>query len=456
MDKAPSVSRLRRVLLSAALLAPLIAAMPAPAAAQVYGAKTFTLAHGMQVVLIESHRAPVVAHMVWYRVGAADEVQGLSGIAHFLEHLMFKGTPSVPQGQFSRIVAREGGQDNAFTSWDYTGYFQTVARDRLELVMRMEADRMTNLVLRSEDIEPERLVILEERRQRIDNEPRALLREQMLAALWLNHPYGRPIIGWEHEIRAIPKAELEAFYRRWYAPNNAILVVQGDIALPELRSLAERYYGVIPTRPVPERMRPQDPPGNAERRVVRRDSRVREPSFMRIYAAPSLMRGERAHVYPLEVLAHVLGSGLESRLSRALVQEQGIAVSAGASYDSESLDLGSFYLFAQPRPGVAPERLEAAMDAVLARMLAEGVTEEELARSLRQMTTGAAFARDSLMGAARTVGAALAVGIPLDEVEYWPDRLRAVTAPQVAAAARATLRTEASVSGWVLPQEARQ
>jgi len=235
--------------------------------AQVFNPETVTLANGLQVVAINNPRAPVVAHMVWYRIGAADEPPLKSGIAHFLEHLMFKGTREIPPGEFSKIVANNGGRDNAFTSYDYTGYFQNIARDRLELVMRMEADRMTNLVLTDAEVNPEREVIREERRSVVDNNPRSRLREQMNAALYLNHPYGRPIIGWDHEIQGLTTGDALAWYRAYYAPNNAVLVVAGDITMAELKPLAEKYYGVIPSKPIPARVRPTEPPPQVARRV---------------------------------------------------------------------------------------------------------------------------------------------------------------------------------------------
>ena len=263
------------------------------ATAQVFNPETFTLSNGMQVVVISNHRSPIVTHMVWYRTGAADEAWGKSGIAHFLEHLMFRGTHEMPPGEFSKTVARNGGRDNAFTSYDYTGYFQNVARDRLELVMKLEADRMVNLVLTDEIVNPERDVILEERRQVVENRPGSLLREQMGAAMYLNHPYGRPVIGWEHEIRGLTREDAISWYRTYYAPNNAILVVAGDITAADLKPLAERYYGPIAARPVPERVRPQEPPPRAARRVELKDPRVAQPSVTRNYLAPSYVVGDK-------------------------------------------------------------------------------------------------------------------------------------------------------------------
>ena len=291
---------------------------------------------------------------------AADEPPGKSGIAHFLEHLMFKGTKTLASGEFSRIVARNGGRENAFTTADYTAYYQTVAVDRLELMMKMEADRMTGLVFSKKEVEPERLVILEERRQRIDNNPAAILHEYINAALFLNYPYREPVIGWENEIRALTLDDLRSFYRRWYAPNNAILVVAGDITAKELRPLAEKYYGPIPAVATPPRARPQEPPQRVARKLVLRDQRVREPSWSRSYLAPSYNSGAREHALPLEVLAEILDGGATSRLNRVLVVEKKLAVSAGVSYDPGLLGPSRLAFYASPRPGVPMDKLVAA------------------------------------------------------------------------------------------------
>ncbi len=423
-----------------------------PAAAQVFNPTRFTLGNGLDVVLIEDHRAPVVQHMVWYRVGAADEMPGESGVAHYLEHLMFKGTPNVPSGEFSKIVARQGGRDNAFTSADYTGYFQTVARDRLDLVMRMEAERMHRLTVSEADARPELQVVLEERLSRTDNSPRAQFGEQLDAAQYLSHPYGRPIIGWAHEIKALNLEKAMAFYRTHYAPNNAILIVAGDVSPAELKSLAEKHYGLIPMRPVPPRLRPQEPPQLAERRLVMRDARVTQPSLSRSYLAPSRTAGEKQHSVPLSVLSEIL-SNSTGRLHRRLVAGDGPAAGAGSYYQSLALDQTTFNLSASPKPGRSIEEVETALDAVLADLLAEGVSEFELAQAKNVMRAGAIFARDSLFGAAQTFGAALTTGLSVDAVEDWPNLVRAVTREQVLAAARSVLDKRRSVTGHLLPEE---
>ncbi|MCK6449486.1 MAG: insulinase family protein [Alphaproteobacteria bacterium] len=441
--------RVPRALVAGALLAGLAAG---PAAAKVFEPETFMLANGMQVVVASNHRVPVVTHMVWYKVGSADEVPGKSGIAHFLEHLMFKGTKSVPPGEFSKIVARNGGQDNAFTSYDYTGYFQNVAKDRLELVMKLEADRMANLVLTDAEVDPERKVILEERRQTLDNKPASRLNEQMIAAQFMNHPYGRSVIGWEHEMRGLTTEDAVAWHRRYYAPNNAILVVGGDITAAELKPLAEKYYGAVPARPVPPRVRVQEPTHQAARRVVLESEQVRQPSWRRTYLAPSYARGAVEHAYPLQVLAEILGGGATGRLYKSLVLPGVLAVGASAYYDASAIDLTTFNVAASPKIGVEVEKVEAAVDKVLAEILEKGVTQEELDNARRRLQDAAILGRDSFNGGARTLGAALAMGRTVEDVETWPDRIGAVTVEQVNAAARHVLVERQSVTGILRPK----
>ncbi len=419
--------------------------------AEVFNPQSFTLANGMRVVVIPNHRAPVVTHMVWYKVGAADDPRGRSGTAHFFEHLMFKATKTLKSGEFSRIVARNGGRDNAFTSNDYTGYHQSIAVDRLPIVMRMEADRMRNLVLAPGEIEQERQVILEERRSRTDNSPSARLYEQMNAALYVNHPYRNPVIGWEHEIRAINLADLKDFYGRWYAPNNAILVVAGDITAEKLRPLAEKYYGGLKPGDAVERRRTQEPPPAAARRITLRDPRVRQPSWRRAYLAPSHGFGEKAQIYPLQVLVEIFGSGSTSRLYRSLVIDRKLAVSAGAFYDSDGLGPASFSIAASPLPGVSMDQLEAGIEAQIARLVDRGVNAQETARAKQRLVDGAVFARDSLHAGARVLGAALSAGQSIEDVENWPQRIAAVSAAEVSAAARAVFNPRASVTGLLLP-----
>ena len=421
------------------------------ARAGIFNPTTFTLKNGMQVVIVENHRVPVVAHMVWYRVGSADEGPGETGIAHFLEHLMFKGTKKRKPGEFSQIVARNGGQENAFTSTDYTAYFQTIAADRLELVMEMEADRMTNLVITDKEVEPERLVVLEERRSRVDNNPGAILGEHINGALFLNHPYRNPVIGWEHDIKALDIKRILAFYKRWYAPNNAILVVAGAITAEQVRPLAKKYYGKIPAQPPVVRNRAKEPPQKAAREVVLRDKRVRQPSWRRSFLAPTLQWGDKTHVYPLEVLSNILGGGASSRLYRRLVVENKTAVSSGAYYSGDDRGPGRFVFYASPRGDVTMDALEMAVEAEITDIIKNGITADEVLRAKERMVAEAVYARDSLSGGARALGAALASGLSVDDVESWPDNIAAVTAKQINEAAKALFDNNRSVTGLLLP-----
>ncbi|MBM3571411.1 MAG: insulinase family protein [Alphaproteobacteria bacterium] len=428
--------------------------MALPVRSAVYNPESFTLANGLQVVVVSNHRVPIVTHMVWYKVGAADEPPGKSGIAHFLEHLMFKGTKSHAPGAFSKEIARNGGRENAFTGADYTGYFQDVAADRLELVMRMEADRMANLVILDAEVAPEREVILEERRSRTDNSPAAQLREHAQAALYLAHPYRIPIIGWEHEIRGLTARDAADFYERHYAPNNAILVVAGDVSAARVRELAEQYYGPIPPKAIAPRVRVSEPPHLSPRRVSLESARAGRPSWTRSYIAPSHRKGETQHAYALQVLAQILDGGATSRLYKALAVEAKIVNSVSAYYDPGAYDYGSFGFSATPRLGGKIEEVEAAIDGEIARLLAQGVTEDEVARAIKQLQAAAVFARDSMRGAARALGGALVVGRTIDDVENWPERIGAVTKAEVDAAARYVLKLTHSVTSLLLPKPA--
>lgn len=451
-----------------ALAMVLLSLAAVPARAEVFGAETFSLDNGLQVVVIEQPGVPVVSHMVWYKVGAADEPPGKSGIAHFLEHLMFKGTDDLEPGEASRIIARNGGQENAFTSMDYTGYYQNVAVDRLGLVMKLEADRMADLVLTDDVVLPERDVILEERRSRTDNDPGSQLSEQTTAALFQNHPYGIPVIGWEHEMRGLTTTDAIDFYRTWYRPNNAVLVVSGAVTVEQVRDLAEEHYGPLEPGDVPARQRPQEPPQLAERRVTLESPLAGQPSFSRRYLAPSYNRGipggqgtepvGSEHVYALQVLTEILGGGSTSRLYRTLVVEDAAASSAGSWYGASDFDLSSFGLYASPLPGrTTPEDLdavEAAVDAVVADLVDGGVTEDEVKRAKRRMIASAVYARDSLGTGGRVIGEALTTGQTVADVEAWPDRIQAVTVEQVNAAARAVFDRRRAVTSRLLPKPA--
>lgn len=444
-----------RVAALAAVLASLLLFVPPAARAQVFEPVVHELDNGLQVIVVPNTRAPIVTQMVWYRVGSADEPRGKSGIAHYLEHLMFKGTEKIGPHEFSRIIARYGGRDNAMTSYDFTAYFQTVASDQLELVMEMEADRMANLRLTDELALPERDVVLEERLSRTDNDPASQLREMSSAAQFMHHPYGTPIIGWEHEIRGLTTEDALDFYETWYAPNNAALVIAGDVEPEEAIALAEKHYGAIAARALPERQRVAEPKQWAPRRVELESPRVGQPSVSVSYLAPSYNRplddSDADAAYALQVGSELL-SGQTGRLYRRLVVDQEIAASAGASYSPSAFDLSTFSLSASPRPGVALEDLEAALREEIEGLLGEGLEEREVERAKQRLMDGAVFARDSVSGPAFTLGRALASGSSVDDVEDWPNRVRAVTPAQVEAALRLILRPERSVTSLLRPE----
>ena len=446
--------RLTAAAVSLALSLTLGVSRPAMADEQV---THFTLDNGMDVVVIEDHRAPVVVHMVWYRAGSADEPAGASGIAHFLEHLMFKRTETMESGEFSRTVARNGGQDNAFTSYDYTGYFQRVAADRLGLMMQMEADRMVNLRLDDAEIATEREVIIEERNQRVENSPAALFREQKDAVQYLNHRYGVPIIGWRHEMVSLDRDDALAFYERFYAPNNAILVVAGAVTPDEVRALAQEHYGPIPANPaLPERLRPTEPPQTAERRITFRDARVAQPYVSRSYLAPERDSGAQDTAAALTILAEVLGSGTTSVMAEALQFDSQVATFTGAFYSGMSLDKTTFDVVVVPSEGVTLEEAEAAMDKVLAEFLTTGVDPEQLDRIKMQLRAAQIYARDNVDSIANRYGRALTQGLTVEDVQAWPDILQAVTADDVMAAARMVLDRRQAVTGWLMAEEVTQ
>ena len=419
-----------------------------------FGATLRTLPNGLRVAFVESRRAPVVAQYAFVAAGGGEDPAGRSGVAHFLEHMMFKGSPKVPSGEFSRRVAREGGNDNAFTSRDVTAYFQHVEATRLDLVAMMEADRFAAAKLARDEFESERQVILEERAQRTGSSPRALFFEGFQAAMWgPQHWHGRPIIGWEEEIRAITHEDLVSFHHARYAPGNAVVVVSGAVAPDEFWKVAEDQWGAVPAGPPVPRDRAPPPAAPPTPRLARNDPRLRgEAVFLRSWQAPSSTAGETRYGEPLEVLRHVLGAGPGSRLHRALV-EGGLAVSAGCSYDSDSASWTDFDISATPRREVEPGRVEDVAMGVVKRLLDEGgPTEAEVARAIRQMTAGALLALDGLGAAPRMIGQTLAIGLPISMVEFWPARLRAVTRDQVAEAAAAVLGRAPSASGWLLPE----
>lgn len=465
-DTLPARSARRRV--GAVLCAAVLALAPAlPAQAELTRAASaadfatirvggdmtsFTLDNGLQVVVIPDHRAPVVTHMIWYKVGAADEPAGMSGVAHFLEHLMFKGTKANPDGAFSQRVAAIGGVENAFTSNDYTAYFQRVAKEHLGEMMALEADRMENLVLTDEVVAPERDVVLEERRMRVDSDPGARLSETLDAMLYVNHPYGTPVIGWPAEIEALSRDNAIAFYDRFYTPNNAILVVAGDVNAQEVRALAEKTYGAVRRRAEPgarNRPAPQLVPGT--RQVTLNDARVNQPNVRQVWLVPSYTTAEGRDALALDLLSEILGGGSTSRLYRQLVADDAIAASAGGWYQSTSLDDTSFMIYAVPRDGHTLEELGTATRKVIDALIANGVSAEELERAKKSLLSSALYAQDSQSTLARMFGAAMTTGTSIQDVRDWPAKVSAITAEEVQAAAAKYL-VRPPVTAYLRPQ----
>ena len=409
---------------------------------------TFTLQNGLEVVVIEDHRAPVVVQMIWYRAGSADEPYGKSGIAHFLEHLMFKGTDKISPNAFSAMIEAQGGEDNAFTSWDYTAYFQYIAADRLELVMEMEADRMRNLRMSEEDVTTERQVILEERAQRTDTDPGALMNEQMRAAQFMNHRYGVPIVGWRHEMEGLSHQDALAWYTKFYAPNNAILIIAGDATPDHVKELAEKFYGPIaPSEGIVPRLRPQEPPQLAERRLTYADDRAADPYIFRSYLAPERNPGDQKEAAALTILANLLGGdGQTSHLARTLQFDTQTAVYTSAFYDGAAIDKSTFGVIVMPAPGVTLDEAEAALNSALADFISKGPDPAAFARIQNQIRASEIYARDSVQGLANRYGEGLTIGLTLADIEDWDKVLAAVTIADVQAAAKKVLKLDNAVT----------
>ncbi|MEP9389049.1 pitrilysin family protein [Mesorhizobium sp. KR9-304] len=451
--------RLRRQFLNVVLVL-ILAAGPAWADAPVDKApveskiSSFLLDNGMEVVVIPDRRAPIVTHMVWYKVGSADEPPGKSGIAHFFEHLMFKGTARHKAGEFGARIAEIGGSENAFTSDDYTAYFQTVPPEALETMMEYEADRMRNLILTDAVIGPERDVVLEERGSRIENSPESLLAEEIDATLYQNHPYRIPVIGWMHEMEKLNRTDAVAFYDRYYAPNNAILIVAGDVDAGDVRMLAEKTYGKVPRGPdLPPRIRPTEPEQNTARTVTLADPRVSVPSFSRSWLVPSYHAAEPGEAEALDLLSEILGGGNRSRIYQALVVKSGIASSAGAYYDGSKLDETAFTVYGAPRGTAKLDEVQAAIDVEIALIAKDGVSEKELESARNRFLRSMIFARDNQASMANLYGTALATGSAMKDIEEWPDRIRKVTAADIQKVAAKYLAGDHSVTGLLLPSE---
>lgn len=414
---------------------------------------SFHLDNGLEVVVIPDHRAPVVTHMVWYHVGSADEDPGKSGIAHFFEHLMFKATKTYPAGEFSRKVSEIGGQENAFTSYDYTAFYQQLAPQALEMAMTYEADRMENLILNDDVVKTERDVVLEERRSRVDSNPSSLLSEEVNATLYQNHPYRMPVIGWLHEMEKLNLKDALAFYQKYYTPNNATLVVSGDVDTATVKALAEKTYGKVPRRAEPgKRERPQEPEQNTKRTVSLPDPRVSQPSFQKMWLAPSYTSAKPGEAEALDLLSEILGGSSRSRIYQTLVVTDGSAASAGAYYQGSSLDDGSFGVYGSPRGAATLKDVETGIDMQIARIIKDGVTEDELEKARNRFLKSVIFARDSQTGMARIYGSTLSTGQTIKDIQEWPDRIKAVKVQDIQDVAKRYLVDSRSVTSYLMPE----
>lgn len=401
----------------------------------VFNAKTFTLKNGLQIVVVENHRVPIVTHMLWVRAGGADEPESVGGVAHFIEHLMFKGTPTTPPGDYSRRVRILGGQDNAFTSQDYTAYFATMPREHLPTLMQMERDRFLHLLPHKDHITSEHEVIMEERRQRTENDPLGPLYEQMNAYLFASTPYDNPVIGWMDDMKRLTWDDAQTFKKTWYTPNNMILILSGDITVKDARELAQKYYGDWKSHAVPERRRLSPPPQPAPATLTFTSDKINQPQAMMAWRVPSY-RQDAKTALALQVMTEMLDGGASTPLYQTLVVKNKIASGVSLSYDADSWDGASLWLAATPAPGITPEKLAEQMMAAF-KTAAHNMTDDDLKRAVVKMRRQAIFARDSISGPAMVIGQALTTGSTLEQVETWPDQIGSVTLSDI----RTTLDT---------------
>ena len=411
-----------------------------------------TLSNGLKVIVKEDHRAPVLVQQIWYHVGSMDESTGTTGIAHVLEHMMFKGTKSVPPGEFSRRIAAAGGRENAFTSYDYTAYFQQLHKDKLELAMKLESDRMQNLVLSEADFNKEIQVVMEERRMRTDDDPHALLFEQLMAMSFEEHPYHHPIIGWMNDLKTLSAADARNWYKRWYTPNNATLVVAGDVKASEVFAMAQRYYGHIPSRALPQRKKFSEPSQlGIKRFTVKAPAEL--PLLVMAYHAPTLRDPQKDIApYALEVLTGVLDGNQSARLNKTLVREKKIASNVGAAYESTARGPSLFTLEGTPSEGVSVATLETALREQISLLIKDGVSAQELARVKAQVTAGEVYKLDSVFYQAMQLGQMESIGFKHQDIKVMLDKIQAVTAQQVQDAAREILNDDNLIVANLDPQ----
>ncbi len=415
-----------------------------------------TLDNGMRVIVQEDHRAPVMVSQVWYRAGSIDEFNGTTGVAHVLEHMMFKGTKDVLPGEFSKRIAAAGGRENAFTSRDHTAYFQQMQKDRLELSMQLEADRMANLIISDALFTKEIQVVMEERRLRTDDQAQAVVYERLMATAYQAHPYRRPIIGWMDDLQHMSGQDARDWYTRWYAPNNATLVVAGDVKTDDVIALAKRYFGALPARTLPERKPQLEPVQVGSKRIVVK-APAQVPYLLMAWHVPTLKNWQQDTTpYALQILAGVLSGNDSARLQKTLVKTQQIAVNASAGYDAVSRGPGLFMIDATPASGKSVADLEKAIRAELERVKREGISEAELARVKAQVIAADIYQRDSLFYQAMQLGEYVTAGLPPEALARRVDKLRAVTAKEVQAAARQGLQDDQLSVAELDPQVLQQ
>ena len=410
------------------------------------------LANGLRVIVKPDRRAPVVVSMVWYRIGSIDEQNGVTGVAHVLEHMMFKGSKTVAPGEFSRLIATAGGRENAFTSRDYTGYFQTLHKSALPLSFRLEADRMANLVLLPEEFAKELRVVMEERRLRTDDRPQSIVYERLMAAALTAHPYRNPIIGWMSDLENLSVTDTRAFYDHWYAPNNATVVVVGDVAPTEVFALAEKYFGALPRKTLPPH-KPQDEPPQLGLKRLTVKAPAEQPYVLMAYRVPGLKKpAEDWEPYALDMLESILSGNDAARLPRTLVKTDLLATSAGASYDGLGRGPAFFYLSGSPVAGSSAEQLEQGLRRELKRVVDEGVTEEELTRVKAQVIAAQVFQRDSMFFQARQIGSMEVIGLSYRDLDLYIEKLKLVTAEQVREVTRKYLIDDVLTVAYLDPQ----
>ncbi len=423
----------------------------ASARAAVFSPTSFTLSNGLQIIVVPNPIAPVVSQMVWYKVGSSDEKRGEYGLAHYLEHLMFRGTTTIPPGDFSKMIAAQGGEDNAFTSYDYTSYFEEVAADRLPMIMQMEADRMHNLKIMAETALPELQVVLDERQQRTDNNPEGRFIEKLDHHFMPHHPYGRPVIGWKKGIEKFTALDAQKFYKAHYAPNNAVVVISGAVKVEDVMRLAAAIYGPLPRRSIEQR--PPLPPAPLPKttRLVETDAGIDQPQLIWRLSAPSYATQKGSEAYAYEVLAEALDGGDSGVLYQKLAMTKGLASLIETSYDPDARGGTSFTIAASPQPGKSPELLEQALRQEIAARAATGLEAEVVERAKKRLERSALFAREGLLFPGYAFGMAVTTGHKVSDVESWPERIRAVTVDQVNTALRDLASTQHQTLGLLLP-----